>query len=70
MHVESHDPVMRVLQERCSNATAHVLSGNSDITREIHMRAERKFPVTIGNIDCRLLRYKILPPKPAAMQGK
>ena len=37
--------------------------GNPDITREIHMRSERKYPVTVGNIDCRVLKYKVLPPK-------
>lgn len=54
------------LKEQCPKATAHVLSGNPDITREMHMRAERKYPVTIGNIDCRFLKYKILPPKGSA----
>ena len=51
------------MQTQCPNASVYVLCGNPDITREIHMRAERKIPVTVGNIDCRVLKYKVLPPK-------
>ena len=51
------------VQGQCPNAFAYVLCGNPDITREIHMRADRKYPITVGNVDCRLLKYKILPPK-------
>ncbi len=51
------------VQVQCPDALVYVLCGNPDITREIHMRSERKYPVTVGNIDCRVLKYKVLPPK-------
>ena len=51
------------MQAQCPDALVYVLCGNPDITREIHMRSERKYPVTVGNIDCRVLKYKVLPPK-------
>lgn len=28
------------------------------------MKADRKRPVTVGGIDCRVMHYKVLPPKP------
>lgn len=51
------------MQTQCPDANVYVLCGNPDITRQIHMRAERKVPITVGNIDCRVLKYKVLPPK-------
>ena len=54
---------MCAMQAQCPDALVYVLCGNPDITREIHMRSERKYPVTVGNIDCRVLKYKVLPPK-------
>lgn len=55
------------VQARCPNASVYVLCGNPDITREIHMRADRKYPVTVGNINCRVLKYKVLPPRLAEL---
>jgi len=36
-----------------------MLSGNSELTRSLKLKAERKFPVWNGNINCRLLKYEI-----------
>lgn len=36
-----------------------VLSGNRDMTKHLGMRAERRFPVINGGIDCRLIHYKV-----------
>jgi len=47
------------MHERCSGAQAHVLSGESELTRHVRMRASRKWPVKNGTIDCRWLRYEI-----------
>jgi len=53
------------LKRECPDSSAYVLSGNPEVSRAIRMRASRKHPVGIGGVDCRLLRYDILPPKPA-----
>lgn len=39
--------------------------GNPDATRAVRMRAERKWPIVLGGADCRILKYHVLPPKPA-----
>lgn len=44
---------------RCKGATAHVLCGDSSLTRHLGLRACRRFPVKNGPIDCRWLRYEI-----------
>ena len=43
----------------CGGATAFVLCGEPVLTRELGMRADRKLPVKIGPVDCRLLVYPI-----------
>jgi len=40
-----------------------VISGQPQLTREIRMKARRKYPVRIGNVDCRILTYDVLPKK-------
>ncbi|CEG00779.1 DNA methylase, N-6 adenine-specific, conserved site [Ostreococcus tauri] len=52
------------LKRECPDTSAFVLSGNPAVSRAIRMRASRKHVVGIGGVDCRLLRYDILPPKP------
>jgi len=52
------------LKRECPDSSAFVLSGNPAVSRAIRMRASRKHVVGIGGVDCRLLRYDILPPKP------
>ncbi len=47
------------LRTRCGGAKAFVLSGNPELTRHLGMRADRKWPVHNGPIDCRLLRYEV-----------
>ena len=44
---------------QCGGAVAHVLSGDKDLTRRLGMRADRRFPVVHGGVDCRLLRYEV-----------
>ena len=40
-----------------------MLSGDANATRPLRMRARRKRVLGIGGVDCRLLEYRILPPK-------
>ncbi len=46
-----------VLRARFAGWSAHVLSGNRALTRPIGLKAERRFVVFNGPIECRLLRY-------------
>lgn len=53
----------RFLKEQCSLADVYVLSGNAEVTRAMHMRADKKWPVTVGGQERKLLHYHVLPPK-------
>lgn len=53
-------------RRECGGATAHLLSGDAAATRPLRMRAHRKRVLGIGGVDCRLLEYRVLPPKPDA----
>ncbi|KAH9324721.1 hypothetical protein KI387_004899 [Taxus chinensis] len=50
-------------KQHCNCADMYVLSGRSNVTRELHMKADKKWPITMGGVDCRLLHYYVLPPK-------
>ena len=50
-------------RRECGGATAHLLSGDAGVTRPLRMRARRKRVLGIGGVDCRLLEYRILPPR-------
>eukprot|EP00899_Mesostigma_viride_P021308 jgi/Mesvir1/29179/Mv25947-RA.3 len=54
------------LKESCRRADVFVLSGNAQVTRGLRMKAEKKYPVVVGGVDCRVMHYKVLPPKPAS----
>lgn len=41
---------------------AFALCGDPELSRSIGMRANRKFPVVVGGVDCRLLKYEVFPP--------
>jgi putative N6-adenine-specific DNA methylase len=49
------------LKNECTETDAFILSGNADITSQLRMKSKRKYPLTIGGVDCRLLHYEILP---------
>lgn len=49
------------LARRLPGWTLAVLSGDPSLTRALGLRAERKHPVLIAGVDCRLLVYKIHP---------
>lgn len=50
-------------RRECGGGTAHLLSGDAGVTRPLRMRARRKRVLGIGGVDCRLLEYRILPPR-------
>jgi putative N6-adenine-specific DNA methylase len=47
------------LHRQCGGARAFVLSGNPELTGNLGLRADRKWPVWNGPIECRWLRYAI-----------
>lgn len=47
------------LRERCSGASAHVLSGDPALSALLGLKSARKHPVSNGPIDCRWLRYDV-----------
>ncbi|PRW59721.1 RNA methylase [Chlorella sorokiniana] len=47
------------LKQQAPGATAFLLSGNPDATKGLRLKAERRYPITVGGVDCRLLRYSI-----------
>ncbi len=47
------------LKSQCEGANAIVLCGNREMTRNLRLKASRKFPITVGSIDCRILQYQI-----------
>ena len=55
-----------LLKRACGGATAWVLSGNPALTQHLRMRTSRRVPVMNGSIECRWLRYEVLPPRAAS----
>lgn len=53
----------RWLKARAPGATAWVLSGDPELTRGLRMKTSRRIPVRNGSLDCRWLRYEVLPPR-------
>jgi 23S rRNA G2445 N2-methylase RlmL len=47
------------LKRQAPGATAFLLSGDPAASQGLRMKAERRFPLTIGGTDCRLLQYSI-----------
>jgi putative N6-adenine-specific DNA methylase len=51
---------------RCPGAQAYVLSGAPELTRHIGLRSSQRWPVKIGQLDARWLRYAMLPRRAGA----
>lgn len=49
------------LRRHAAGTTAVFLSGDVELTRGLRMRARKKVPVRIGNVDTRVLTYDVLP---------
>ncbi|HEB51630.1 MAG TPA: RNA methyltransferase [bacterium] len=57
--VASWQALGNFLHQHCGGAMAHVLCGDSALTRHLGLKASRKFAVNNGPIRCRWLRYAI-----------
>lgn len=51
----------RFLRDYAGGCTAVFLSGDAGVTRGLRMKARKKIPVRIGNVDTRVLIYDVLP---------
>lgn len=58
--VEAWEGLGVFLKRETSGADTFVLSGSTGPTKHLRLRADRKIPLTIGGVDCRLLKYHIL----------
>lgn len=58
------------LRNEAPESTAVVLSGDAQATRAIRMKARRKYPLRIGNVDCRVLVYDVLKKKTPVDTGE
>lgn len=47
------------LKEQCGGAEAYLLSGSVSATQHLRLRADKKWPLSVGGTDCRLLKYGI-----------
>ncbi|GJP40404.1 hypothetical protein CLOM_g24674, partial [Closterium sp. NIES-68] len=54
------------LRRQCRGAEAFVLSGNAAVTQKLFLKMSQRWPITVGGIECRVLRYVMLPAAPAA----
>ncbi len=52
------------LKRQCGGADAAVLCGNREVANKLFLPLKRRHPLTVGGIDCRLLHFRLLPPKP------
>lgn len=57
--VELYRDFSHVLKKNFRGWEAWILSGNKELTQHLGMKANRRIPVMNGNLDCRLLHYKI-----------
>ena len=53
----------RFLKTRCGGTTAWLLSGDAALTHPLRMKAARRHPIRIGQVDARWIRYEVLPPR-------
>lgn len=58
-HGPSWSALGTFLKHKAEGATAWLLSGSPEVTKELRLRASEKVPVRIGPIDARWLRYEL-----------
>lgn len=56
---ETYKNLSHALKQNFKGWDVWLLSGNKDLTQYLRMRAEERFPVVNGGIDCRLIHYKV-----------
>jgi putative N6-adenine-specific DNA methylase len=47
------------LKNRCAGATAYLLSGDAALTRPLRLKAARRHPIRIAQVDARWIRYEL-----------
>jgi len=47
------------LKQEAGGSEAYILSGSTEATKHLKLRASKRIPLTIGGVDCRLLQYSI-----------
>jgi len=57
--LETYKNLAHVMKTSFKGWDCFVLSGNSDLSAAMKLKAERKFPVHNGPIECRLLKYNM-----------
>ena len=62
------------LKQQCGGSTAFLLSGSPEASKGLRMKADRRYPLLLGGVDCRLLQYSIrgmppVAPPAAAAEG-
>ena len=67
-----HQRLGMTLKQRFSNWTGFIFTGNLEAAKEIGLRASARHVLYNGALECRLLEYRILPPKEeqAALGGE
>ncbi|KAJ7109531.1 hypothetical protein O6H91_Y571700 [Diphasiastrum complanatum] len=53
----------KFLKRSCTRADVYVLSGNANATQDLQLKSDKKWHLTVGGVDCKLLHYYVLPPK-------
>ncbi len=48
-----------ILKTRCTGHTAGLFTGNLELAKHVGLKTSRRIPLKNGNIDCRLLIYKL-----------
>jgi putative N6-adenine-specific DNA methylase len=56
---ETYKNFSHALKQGFKGWDAYILSGNRDLTQHLRMKAEQRWPVINGGIDCRLIHYRV-----------
>jgi putative N6-adenine-specific DNA methylase len=57
--IETYKNLAHVFKTSFKGWECYVLSGDPDLSKAMHLKAERKFPVYNGPIECRVLKYRM-----------
>lgn len=47
------------LKQQCRGSTAYVLSGDSSVTAALRLKSDRRQPITVGGVKCKILAYSM-----------
>jgi putative N6-adenine-specific DNA methylase len=57
--IEVYKNLAHVMKTSFTGWDCYVLSGDPELSKAMHLKAERRFPVYNGSIECRLLKYRM-----------